>query len=44
MEEDVSARTDYLVAGKWASDDVKKARELGVKVLYQFDLFEFFER
>ena len=44
VEEDVSARTDYLVAGKWASDDVKKARELGVKVLYQFDLFEFFER
>ncbi len=44
VEDDVSARTDYLIAGKWASEDVKKARELGVKVLFQFDLFEFFER
>jgi len=44
VEDEVSARSDYLVAGKWASEDVKKARELGVKVLYQFDLYEFFER
>jgi hypothetical protein len=41
VDDELSAGTDYLVAGKWAHESVKKAIELGVKVFYEFELFRF---
>lgn len=41
VEQEVSARTNFLLAGKWASDDIKRARELGVKILHYTDVLEF---
>lgn len=41
IDADVSAQTDVLLTGKYAMDDTRKARELGVKVLRQYELFDF---
>ena len=41
IDDDVTATTDYLVSQRWSQEHVKKARELGVPVLYEFDIFDF---
>ena len=41
IDDEVTATTDFLVSQRWAQEHVKKARELGVPVLYEFDIFDF---
>ncbi len=41
VDDEVTATTDYLVSQRWAQDPIKKARELGVPILYEFDVFRF---
>ena len=41
IDPDLGARTDVLLTGKYAVDDVRKARELGVRVLRQYETFDF---
>ena len=41
VDADVSAQTDVLLVGKCAMDAVRKARELGIRVLHQYEVFDF---
>ena len=41
VDAELTAQTDVLLAGKYAMDDVRKARELGVKILRQYEVFDF---
>ena len=41
IDADVSAQTDVLLVGKCAMDAVRKARELGIRVLHQYEVFDF---
>lgn len=41
VDEEMTAITDFLIAQKWSEAPVKLARELGVKVFYEFELFRF---
>jgi hypothetical protein len=41
IDADVSAQTDVLLTGKYANEETRKARELGVKVLRQYEVFDF---
>ena len=41
VDEEMTAKTDFLIAQKLADAPVKLARELGVKVFYEFELFRF---
>ena len=41
---ELTARTDFLIAGRWATEDIKKAREMGVPVFHEWELFRFLER
>jgi hypothetical protein len=44
LAEDVSAEVDLLVAGRLATDTVEAARELGIPIVYEFELFPFLRR
>ncbi|MHC4507316.1 MAG: BRCT domain-containing protein, partial [Planctomycetota bacterium] len=41
IDADLGAQTDVLLTGKYAADDVRKARELGVDILRQYETFDF---
>jgi len=41
VDADVSAQTDVLLVGKCAMDAVRKARELGIRVLHHYEVFDF---
>ena len=43
VDAQLTARTDFLVAGRWATGDVKKAREMGIPVFHEWELFRFLE-
>jgi NAD-dependent DNA ligase len=40
----VNAGTDVLLAGRWASEQVERARELGVEVFRHFQVLRFLRR
>lgn len=44
LEKDISAEVDLVVAGKLATDAVDAARELGIPIIYEFELFPFLRR
>ena len=44
VDPELSAETDVLVAGKYAMEDVRKAREFGIRVLYQYELVDFLRK
>jgi len=44
VDESVSAKTDVLIALRGDVDIVKKAKELGIVVVYGFDLFRYLEK
>jgi hypothetical protein len=41
VDADLTAQTDVLLAGKYAMDETRRARELGVRVLRQYEVFDF---
>ncbi|MHC4250920.1 MAG: BRCT domain-containing protein, partial [Planctomycetota bacterium] len=41
VDADLTAQTDVLLAGKYAMDETRRARELGVRVLHQYEVFDF---
>lgn len=44
IDPDVGAQTDVLLAGKWATDEFRKARELGIRVLHHYELFSYLRK
>ena len=44
IDPDVGAQTDVLLAGKWATEESRKARELGIQVLHHYELFNFLRK
>ena len=44
IDPDVGAQTDVLLAGKWATEESRRARELGIKVLHHYELFNFLRK
>ncbi len=44
IDPDVGAQTDVLLAGKWATEESRKARELGIRVLHHYELFNFLRK
>lgn len=44
LVEDISAEVKLLVAGRLAPDAVEAARELGIPIVYEFELFPFLRR
>ena len=44
IDSDVGAQTDVLLAGKWATEESRKASELGIHVLYHYELFHFLRK
>jgi hypothetical protein len=44
IDSDVGAQTDVLLAGKWATEESRKASELGIHVLHHYELFNFLRK
>jgi len=41
IDAEIGAGTNVLLSGKWALEDTRRARELGIEILYQFQVFDF---
>jgi hypothetical protein len=44
IDSEIGAGTDVLLRGKWADEESRRARELGLKVLYHFEVFDFLRK
>jgi len=44
VDAEVGAGTDILLAGKWATEETRRARELGIRVLHHFEVFDFLRK
>jgi len=44
IEAEIGAGTDVLLAGKWAIEETRRARELGIEILHHYHVFDFLRK
>jgi hypothetical protein len=44
IDAEIGAGTDVLLAGKWATEETRRAKDLGIQILHHYHLFDFLRK